>query len=359
MARRLKAYTSLARNILLSNVRRLSFPYKLTFAVTYRCNYRCKTCNIWRKKPEGELSFEEIQRFFSRSNRFNWIDFTGGEPWLRKDFPDILELALTDCKELVLVHYPTNGYLTDQIVKGTERALRKRPPKFIITVSMDGDEVLNDEIRGREGGWRRQMETYKQLHAMKGVDVVLGMTLSSLNAGQYTRAFEAAKDECPWLTPKDYHLNIAHNSAHFYGNEMMQDLQPDRDVLLDDLRRYRSARGLPRGVIDVMERRYLRDAERYLQTDTTPMRCHAFRSSCFVDASGNVYPCSMYDAKIANLRDHGFDLATIWNLPEAQRLQQEIWNGKCPQCWTPCEAYQSMLGNLPGTRNRRPDIQRD
>ena len=30
----------------------------------------------------------------------------------------------------------------------------------------------------KEGGWRRQIETYKQLHEMNGVDVVLGMTLS-------------------------------------------------------------------------------------------------------------------------------------------------------------------------------------
>jgi hypothetical protein len=27
-------------------------------------------------------------------------------------------------------------------------------------------------------------------------------------------------------------------------------------------------------------------------------------------------------------------------------VQQEIWQGQCPQCWTACEAYQSILGNV-------------
>jgi len=36
----------------------------------------------------------------------------------------------------------------------------------------------------------------------------------------------------------------------------------------------------------------------------------------------------------------------IWNLPRARQLQEEIWEYNCPQCWTPCEANQSILGNL-------------
>ena len=189
----MKAYLSLTRNILTSNFKRLDFPYKLTFCVTYWCNYKCKTCNIWQRKPKDELTADEIQKFFRQSNRFNWIDFTGGEVWLRKDFTDIVRAALRECKDLVMVHFPTNGYLTDRIVSGVEEILTLRPKKFVVTISMDGDEAVNDFVRGKEGGWRKQIETYKQLHAMKGVDVVLGMTLSSLNVHEYDNAFAAAR----------------------------------------------------------------------------------------------------------------------------------------------------------------------
>jgi MoaA/NifB/PqqE/SkfB family radical SAM enzyme len=242
----LSPYVDLAKNILTSNVQRLDFPYKLTFVTTYWCNYRCKTCNIWQRKPENELSLEEIQKFFQKSNGFNWIDFTGGEVWIRKDFPDIVEAALDHCKNLVLVHFPTNGYMTDQIVAGVERILKKKPRKLIVTISTDGDEQVNDEVRGKKGGWRKQIETYKQLHAMPGVDVVLGMTLSSLNADQYDKAFAAAKAECPWLKPADYHINVVHASSHYYGNEELPALQGKKKEIAEQVRRYRIERGVPK-----------------------------------------------------------------------------------------------------------------
>ena len=351
MIRTVTPYVSLARNILTSNVTRLAHPYKLTLVTTYWCNYRCKTCNIWQRKPTDELTLDEFDRFFARSNRFNWIDFTGGEVWLRNDFPDIVESALAHCKGLLLVHFTTNGFQTDRIVDGVRRILKSRPPKLMISVSMDGDEAVNDEVRGMPGGWRRQIETYRQLHAIDGVEVVLGMTLSALNADQYEKAFAAASKECPWLGPRDYHLNIVHQSSHYYGNEQTSGLGDRKDEIVNQVRSYRHLRGIPRSVVDVLESRYLKLAERYLRTGVTPMRCHALHSSCFIDPWGNVFPCGMYDAKIASLREYDYDIEAIWNLPRTKQLQNEIWEYQCPQCWTPCEAYQSIFGNLLGLRD--------
>ena len=171
----------------------------------------------------------------------------------------------------------------------------------MITVRMDGDEQVNDDVRGKKGGWKKQMETYKQLHAMLGVEVVMGMTLSSLNVDQYDRAFAAAKAECPWLTPRDYHINIVHESSHYYQNTGTGTLKPDAQLLAQQLARYRMARGVPKGIVDYLEHTYLRYAEQYLREGTTPMQCQALRSSVFVDSWGDVYPCGMYEAKIASL----------------------------------------------------------
>lgn len=347
----MKPYISLAQNIVRSNFRRLEFPYKLTFCITYWCNYKCQTCNIWQRKPKGELTLAEIQQFFQRSNKFNWIDFTGGEVWLRKDFVPIVEAAVRSCPNLVMVHFPTNGYFTDRIVDGVKTILKMKPPKFVVTVSTDGDEAVNDFVRGKPGGWRRQIETYKQLHALPGVDVVLGMTLSALNTDQYERAFAAAKAECPWLQPSDFHMNVAHESGHYYGNDGTGVVNHDKQQVINEVRGYRRSRGLPLNPVAFLERSYLKKAEQYLRTGVTPVRCHALHSSCFVDSWGNVYPCGMYDAKIASLRDHDYTLETIWNLPRTRELQQEIWDYQCPQCWTPCEAYQSIFGNLLGRKN--------
>ena len=88
----IKKYGFLAKNILKANLGRLDQPYKLTFALTSKCNYRCQTCNIWQKPPQDELSPSEIELLFKKAPNFSWIDLTGGEVFLRRDFVDIVEI---------------------------------------------------------------------------------------------------------------------------------------------------------------------------------------------------------------------------------------------------------------------------
>src|SRR5439155_149151 len=111
---RIVPYTALAGAALRANLGRLDFPFKLTFCVTFWCNYRCQTCNIWKMAPRDELRLEEIQRFFRRSGRFLWVDLTGGEVTLRRDFIDVCHAVIDGCPDLLLLHFPTNGYLTDK-----------------------------------------------------------------------------------------------------------------------------------------------------------------------------------------------------------------------------------------------------
>ncbi len=354
---RLAPYTALARAALRANLGRLEFPFKLTFCVTYWCNYRCETCNIWKMAPRDELRLDEIRRFFARSGRFLWVDLTGGEVTLRKDFPEICEAVVDGCPDLLLLHFPTNGYLTDKVVEAARAVTTRpgrRPEKLIVTVSTDGDEATNDRIRGIPGGWRHQLETFRALRAMPGVQVVLGMTLSAANVEHYPAAFAAARREVPDLRHDEFHVNIVHESPHYLGNtDLGLAAAVDRAKLAAAVEQYAHLRGVPRSPVAYLERAYLSRVRRYLETGRTPMRCHALSASCFVDSWGNVFPCTIYDRRIGSLRDVDYDLARLWNTPEADALEREIFDYRCPQCWTPCEAYQSIMGNFV-TRGRRP-----
>lgn len=354
---RWKPYFKLMERVADTHLGRPGYPFKLTYCVTFWCNYECKTCNIWKMRPKNELRTEEIDAFFRKNPGFLWVDLTGGEVWLRKDFPDVCKIVLERCPDLLLLHFPTNGYLTDKIVAGVESIVERRPERLIITVSMDGDEEVNDYVRGIQGGWKRQIETFKQLHATKGVRVVLGMTLSGYNVDEFPRAFEAAKAECPWLTYRDFHVNIVHNSDHYFGNTdlgLRKQVSPEQ--LADAVTQYRKLRGFPRDPVAFLEYEYLRRVGTYLRTGVTPTRCHALRSSCFIDSWGQVFPCTIYSRRLGSLREVDFDLSAIWNSAEAKQVQKEIWEFDCPQCWTPCEAYQSILGNLlrPGSSPHLP-----
>src|SRR5260221_13977331 len=62
----------------------LALPMNLTISVSYRCNSRCKTCNVWQR-PNDDFTIEEYDKTFASVGRAAyWFTFSGGEPTLRK-----------------------------------------------------------------------------------------------------------------------------------------------------------------------------------------------------------------------------------------------------------------------------------
>jgi radical SAM protein with 4Fe4S-binding SPASM domain len=331
-------------------------PLKLNFCLTYWCQYKCKTCNIWQRKPSDELTTDEVVALVRENPHVNWVDLTGGEIFLRRDIEEIFDAIVAGWSRLALFHFPTNGFQTDRIVPIVERLARRSRARTIVTVSVDGDEALNDEIRGIKGGFRRQMETARALRRIPGIVTALGMTLSTHNLGQFRRTFAACAREIPGLTVDDVHLNVAQRSGHYYGNAEMDAITPAPPSARADMAEYRSLRRPARSPRQLLESAYLENLDRFLSTGQTPMPCHALRASCFIDPWGVVYPCITYSRPMGRLRDTGMRLEPIWNDAATVQVQGEIWQGQCPQCWTACEAYQSIIGNTLALRRTAPAV---
>jgi radical SAM protein with 4Fe4S-binding SPASM domain len=345
-ADKLRRSAHLGVALLQATASRPSAPLKLNFCLTYWCQYKCKTCNIWQRKPADELTTDEVMAVVRENPNITWADLTGGEIFLRPDIDDILEAVVTGWRRLAFLHFPTNGFLTDRIVASVERIAGRGPANTVITVSLDGDEQINDEIRGIKGGFRRQIETFNALRRIPGVATVFGVTVSAYNLGRFAQTFDACARECPGLTIDDVHLNIAQTSGHYYDNDGVDAMRPDPVKARAELNEYRRLRGRPHSAKGLLENTYLGYLDNFLLTGSTPMPCHSLRASCFIDPWGVVYPCITYSRPIGRLRDTGMRLDPIWNAVETTDLQREIWNGQCPQCWTACEAYQSILGNV-------------
>jgi MoaA/NifB/PqqE/SkfB family radical SAM enzyme len=65
-------------------------PFSIVVSVSFRCNSKCKTCDVWRK-PNDDMTVEEWDRVFSKMGRGPlYITFTGGEPFLRNDTADMV-----------------------------------------------------------------------------------------------------------------------------------------------------------------------------------------------------------------------------------------------------------------------------
>jgi hypothetical protein len=51
----------------------------------------------------------------------------------------------------------------------------------------------------------------------------------------------------------------------------------------------------------------------------------------------------MWGEKLVNIRDINYDINQAWNSKRFNDIRVLIKNEKCPNCWTPCEAYQSIF----------------
>ena len=170
-------------------------PITLTFSVTSACQSLCKTCQIgklYRQDPQrvkNNLSLEEIEKIFKSMGHIYFFNISGGEPFLRKDLPQIVELA---CKYLKpgIIHSPTNAIATKQIEKSTIRILeimKESAPKAVLTIkpSIDGIGEKHDEIRGVKGNFNKLLETISRLKELqKGhpeFHVELGTVVSNFN----------------------------------------------------------------------------------------------------------------------------------------------------------------------------------
>jgi sulfatase maturation enzyme AslB (radical SAM superfamily) len=69
-------------------------PGEVVWAVTKRCNLRCKHCSI-SEEDQGELTTEEGFTLIEDAAKLGHVKFafTGGEPMLRDDIYDLIEYA--------------------------------------------------------------------------------------------------------------------------------------------------------------------------------------------------------------------------------------------------------------------------
>jgi len=73
-------------------------PYACDYWVTHRCNSKCIYCKVWREPSFKDISDATLED--AKKNLFNlkklgvkFIDFTGGEPLLNAELPEMLKFA--------------------------------------------------------------------------------------------------------------------------------------------------------------------------------------------------------------------------------------------------------------------------
>jgi radical SAM protein with 4Fe4S-binding SPASM domain len=303
-----------------------------TIAVTYRCNSRCTMCNIWAVSDFEELPPEE---YLKLPSSLRSVNITGGEPFLRKDFVEVVRSIHRAAPRSRMV-ISSNGLTTDRIVS-LMTEMKRFHPKLGIGISVDGLYEVHDRVRGVEGAFEKAVETVRAVKAAGIEDVRIGMTIVKENSSQVLAVYRLSKE-----LGVEFTTTVAHNSDIYFrknDNAPMETLTGiDRD-----LRKIRDAhlRKLsPKAWFRAYHIAGITDHS--IRSSSTGL-CTAGTRFIFMDPRGDVYPCIVLNKVMGNIRE--FDsLEAMLSTKEAQ-VARSIVRACEKDCWMICNTRNLMLGH--------------
>jgi Fe-coproporphyrin III synthase len=251
---------------------------------------------------------------------FTRINIGGGEPMLREDIMDIVEVLRTKTAHL---EFSTNGYYTEKLV-----GIIKKYPEIRVRVSMDGFPAVHNRIRGLKDGFDHALRTILHLREAGAKDVGFGITISHRNAGEITDLYRLAValdvEFAQCLVHDAWQFRIPNNKIE-NPEEVIVEVKKFIRELLCSRRKNLFLRGKDwgRAYLNLGFINYLRGEKRLLP-------CGAGTNQFFVDPYGEMYACNALDYSMGNLREASFD--EIWEGQKAKEARKKV--SRCENnCW--------------------------
>ena len=294
-----------------------------TVIVTYRCNAHCNMCDCYKDptKPSEEITLDTIKKL----PEMEFTNITGGEPFIRKDLPDIVRVLYKKTNRIVI---STNGYFKDRIIE-----LCKEFPQVGIRISIEGLQETNDKIRGIPDGFNRGYGALKTLVEMGHKDVGFGMTVQDMNCEDLVPLYDISNE-----LGMEFATATLHNSFYFRKTDNKIDdklkVAQNFEKLINELLKSSSPKKWFRAYFNHGLINYIYGQDRLLPCDMS-------KNAFFIDPFGDVIPCNGMAKKavMGNLVEQSWD--ELWNSEQADKVRCQTKN--CDrQCWMIGSASPAM-----------------
>lgn len=296
---------------------RPSSPYRMDLALTYRCNNDCSHCYNARERNFPELSTDEWKKVLDTTWALGipHIVFTGGEPTLRDDLPELIAYA------------QANGQVTGL----NTNARRLSDPKFVQKLVDAGLDHVQITVESSEESIHNSMVNARAFHqTISGLRNALDSSLFVMtNTTMLKDNVEKIPETLDFLWQMGVPtigLNALIYSGH--GAQVGTGL-PDRDLypLLEIARQKTESRG--QRLIWYTPTQYCGFDPQVL--DLGVKGCTAALYNMCVEPNGDVLPCQSYYKPVGNLLLDEWD--AIWNHDLCIRLRErKALPEKCGGC---------------------------
>ena len=293
-------------------------PTDVSIITTYRCQMRCKMCDIWDHptRKNEEITPKDLEIL----PKFKFANITGGEPFVRLDLEDIIEVMYTKADRIVI---STSGWHTKKIIK-----LAERFPDIGIRVSIEGLPIMNDDLRGREGGFDRGIRTLLSLKEMGIKDIGFGQTVSNKNSHDLIPLYELSKS-----LDMEFATASFHNSFYFHRDDNIvtniDEVTANFSELIERLMKENKPKSWFRAFFNLGLINYIRGNPRMLP-------CEAGTANFFIEPNGDVYPCNGLEERywketMGNIKEC-VSFEELWFSDQAEQVRKKV--RICPKnCW--------------------------
>lgn len=293
-----------------------SYPLTINFLITSSCNFRCNICSF-NNRDLDDMTLNDIEKFISTQSRYKpFIFFSGGEPFMRDDFMDILHMVK---KYNLKCGINTNGYILDnaKIKKLIDLEIE------LMIFSLYGPEEIHDGITGIKGSYARTTENMHLFckNRSKKTRVILSCTVTKTNADSLENipllakrlGFDAVKFEhLNFLSNIEFETNSEYFAKdNYHVNTFMTNFNDSKGLfaekLIDKLASIRKNYGNFIFIKPDLNNEEIRNW--YSNEFHSKRRCFFIWHSIFVRPDGIIVPCQFLlnyelgDIRKGNLKD--------------------------------------------------------
>jgi len=333
-------------------INKRGMPLNVIYFVTSKCNAQCGHCFYWNRlnTVKDELTLAEIEKTAKNIPDIISLSLTGGEPFLRSDLIEIASI-FSKFTRVSYLQIPSNGILTDTIIKTIEEIIKRCRKNILISVGISIDDLFDkhDILRQTKGCFSNATETLKKLKLLeakyKNFRVGCIITINKNNQKNIISMVDFLKRE---FSVDEIGINLIRSEVKNpslkeiniqYYDEIMLKLR--RDFLC-------RAKDQPASWIDrVLSARQYYGAlllSKIFSQNKYVTPCYAGSLLAIIRENGDVNPCEMLDDRMGNLRDFNYNFKELWFSKEAERIRKTIKRNRC-FCTYECAATFNTLFN--------------
>ena len=293
-------------------------PYRMDLALTYRCNNNCAHCYNARPRTFPEMETQQWYEILDAtwSLGIPHVVFTGGEPTLRRDLPELI------------AHAEHNGQITGVNSNGRRFADKSYVQELIdagldhVQITLEShDPSIHNQMVGAQQAWEQTTDGLRNV-LDSSLYVMTNTTMLRQNSPFLSQTLEFIAD----LGVPTVGLNALIYAGR--GREVGTEI-PEKDLspMLELARMHTSSH---------QQRLIWYTPTQYCHFDPVEFElgvkgCTAALYNMCIEPNGDVIPCQSYYQPVGNLLLDPWE--NIWNHPICYSLRErQLIPDKCHAC---------------------------